>query len=143
MKALKKLDKLEIQMALQDNVINNLPPFDGELIGLDSGPLSLTCALEAQKEFWAECPTVVNHYHHCGIDLTGYEGVFVPGTDETEETHWVKECPAHEHDCWREGCGRAVSESYSFCGELVVLAPNGRLVVAAAFHDYVNGGYGI
>ena len=134
---MKKIQNFEIKRAAQEAAINSLPLFEGNV------EPSLVCALNAQKQFWDECPEIVDYLKASQIDLTGLEGAFIPGTDESENTHWTKECQDHGHDCWREGCGRSVSESYSFWGTLVVLAPNGSFVVAAEFNQNVKGGYEI
>jgi hypothetical protein len=132
---MKNLNKEEIMMAAQDAAINAFPSYDGEV--------KLVDALDALSQFRAECPQIVDYLKTCQEDLTGFEGAYVPGTDESEETHWAKECPNYDHDCLDVGCGRSVSESYSFWGTLVVKSPSGRLVVAAEFNQNVTGGYGI
>lgn len=133
---MKNIKKEELILAAQDAAINSFPSYDGNEVDLID-------ALDALKLFMAECPEIVDYLNPCKEDLTGYQGAFVPGTDETEWTHWSKECPEYDHDCSREGCGRSVSDSYSFWGTLVVLAPNGKLVIAAEYMQNVSGGYGI
>lgn len=104
---------------------------------------SSTLAIES---FMAEMPRIVDYYSPFKGNFNNYiewETVLYDSSDVGEpDEPWDKECPDHDHDCCREGCGRTVAPDYYVTGVLTarLIGSNKRVILAEWVNNY-SGGY--
>jgi hypothetical protein len=106
---------------------------------------SFTLAIET---FNGDMPSIVDHFSPFSGNVANFvdweTSIYDSSAPGEPDEAWDKECPDHEHDCWREGCGRTVSPDWWVEGNLTAkpIGSNKRVVLARWVNHY-RGGYGI
>lgn len=102
------------------------------------GPLS-----EALEVYRSKAPEILyeseqfDRIKEGDFDLGDYAKIEEGDTDAS----YQKECPDHDHDCWREGCGRTVTPGYErWCHILVYSSEGWKPVKGYTIQE--PGGYG-
>lgn len=105
-------------------------------------------ARKALEEFLASQPEVMDYLNPFTGNVNNFvdweTSVYDSSAQGEPDAPWTKECPDHDHDCSREGCGRTVSPNWYVWGSLSArLIGSRKRVVLAEWINHYQGGYGI